>query len=149
LAAAPPGLGAVGGGALPPPGFGAGGLGARPGFAPTGGGLGLLATGGGGFEPIELAGREFTGVASEELPPVAGFFHGVFDPLAGAMPGNTDTGFADACAGTDLKDGGAAAAGLGAAGAGAGAGVGAGIGRRFGGGGGAAGAFGLGGTGSK
>jgi len=143
---ATPGLGPVGGGALPPPGLGAGGLGAMPGFAPTGGGFGLLAIGGGGFEPTVLGARELAGVVSDELLPTAGFFQGVFDPFTGAIPGNTDTGFADACAATGLR-GVAAGTDLGAAGAATGAG--AGTGRRPGGGGGAAGAFGFGGTGSR
>lgn len=149
--AAPPGLGAVGGGGLPPPGLGAGGFGDTPGFAASGGGFGLFAMGGGPLAPMELPGLELTGVVSVELPvdPPSGFFHGAANPLEGAIPGKTATGLADAFAAMDVLDALTigTAAGLGAVGAGAGAG--AGMGRRPGGGGGAAGAFGLGGTNSR
>lgn len=81
-----------------------GGFGGALGFAATGGGgFGLFATGGGGLLAIELDGLEPTGVLSDE--PLVGpgaFFHGVADPLDGAMPGKTDTGFADESATTDL-----------------------------------------------
>lgn len=112
----------------PPPGVGLGAegiagllptLGTTLGFAPTGGGLGLAATGGGGFDPIELDGREPAGELSLE----GAFFQGVAEPLAAAIPGNTETGFADAFAvtgatGVDLT-GGAFLGGGGGTGAGA------------------------------
>lgn len=98
LAAAGTG-GLAGAGLFPTGGFG------EAGFAATGGGLGLEATGGG---TLPLAG-------------VSDFFQGVVDPLAAAIPGNTDTGLANA-----------SAASVGAAGVGTG--------RVLGGGGGAAGA---------
>lgn len=102
---------------LPP----TGGFG-EAGFAATGGaGLGLEATGGGA---LTLAG----------VSEVPDFFQGAADPLAGTIPGNTDTGFADASAATDD------ARTFGA--------VGVGTGRVLGGGGGAAGVT-LGGTSSK
>jgi len=81
----------VGRGAVGIPGFPLG-----VGFAATtGAGLGLFATGGGGFAARELPGRELAG---ESLDAVGVFFHGVADPFAGAMPGNADTGLADASA---------------------------------------------------
>lgn len=121
------GLLAVGIGGLAAPGLAptAGGLGAA-GFPATGEGLGLDATGGG---TLPAAGAGFAAFEAGAL----GFFHGVADPFAGAIPGNTDTGFADASAVTGV------AATLG---------VGVGAGRVLGGGGGAAGAA-LGGTSSR
>ena len=83
------GLGAEGIAGLAPP---------TAGFAPGAGGLGLDATGGGGFGANELAGRELAGEASE-LEGV--FFHGAADPLAGPIPGKTETGLADASADVD------------------------------------------------
>ena len=81
------------------PGRGAAGIGGFPptaGFAPTAGGFGLAAAGGGGtLEANELEGRELAGESSE-LEGV--FFQGVADPLLGAIPGKTETGFADAFA---------------------------------------------------
>lgn len=67
----------------------------------TGGGatFGFVATGGGGFPPSELEGREFAGVASAE--PV-GFFQGVAEPFEGVRPGKTATGLALASAVTDF-----------------------------------------------
>lgn len=120
------GLGAEGTAGLPPT------LGAIPGFAPMGGvGLGLVATGGGGFEANELEGRELAG----ELLSLAGaFFQGVAEPLAAAMPGKTETGFAEGLAVT--------AEGVNLAAAGVGT-------LLRGGGGGAGGAAGCGGTSSK
>lgn len=91
LGAAPPlGLGALGIGGLPGT-FGA------PGFAPTGGGagFGFAAIGGGGFEASELEGR---GPAEELSEAEGAFFQGVADPLEAPIPGNTETGFADASA---------------------------------------------------
>jgi len=60
------------------------------GFFPTGG------AGGGGLAPAVLGGREFIGVATTEA--FGDFFHGAAVPLGGAIPGNTDTGFAEAFA---------------------------------------------------
>ena len=65
------------------------------GLAPIGGGFGLAATGGGGLEPIELGGRE---TAGEPLLLEAAFFQGAADPSLAAIPGNTETGFADGLA---------------------------------------------------
>lgn len=160
--AAPPGLGGAVGAGRGADGIGGfpGIFGAPPGFTPTGGagGFGLVATGGGGLLPIVLDGLESTGVLLVgELPPLVDrfFFHGVADPFEGAMPGNTDTGLADASAPTALK---AAADGVGlpdivgAAGAlGAAGAAGGGGGRRTagGGGGGTGAAFGFGGTSSR
>lgn len=108
------GLGAAG---LP-----TGGLGGAPGFAATGGGFGLFATGGGGPRAIELEGLELAGVLSvEPLVALGAFFHGVADPLDGAIPGKTDTGFADESAATDLIGTLATAVGAGGAGGAAGA----------------------------
>lgn len=138
-AAAAPGLGALGTGGFP------GGFGA-PGLAPTGGGagFGFVATGGGGLPPpTELLGRELAGLSWV----AAGFFHGVADPLDGAIPGNTETGFAEASAAIALTVGFGTVAGVGLVAAGA-AGAEGGR-RRLGGGGGAAGAFGFGGTNSR
>jgi len=87
------GLVAVGMGGLPGT-FGAVGLeatgGGGAGFFPTGG------AGGGGLVPAVLDGREFIGVGPAEATGV--FFHGATEPLDGAIPGNTDTGFAEAFA---------------------------------------------------
>lgn len=100
FAEAPPGFGAAGGreavGTVGLPGaFGAPGLLARGG----GPGLGFTA-GGGAFVARELVGLELAGVLPLEAPFVvaAVFFHGVAEPLEGAMPGNTATGFADGSA---------------------------------------------------
>ena len=52
---------------------------------------------------MELEGLEFAGVLSDEpLVAPGAFFHGVADPLADAIPGKTDTGFAEESATTDL-----------------------------------------------
>ena len=143
------GLGAVGIGGLPPTGLAAGGFGGAPGFAATGGGFGLFAIGG-GLAAKELAGLELAGVLPGEAFDVSNdFFHGVAEPLDGAIPGKTDTGLADESATTDftgtLTTAGAGI-GLGAMVATAGF---VGGGRRFGGGGGAEAAFGLGGASSR
>jgi len=61
------------------------------GFVPIGGGFGLAATGGGDLEVNELE-----GAVASELEGV--FFQGVADPLLPAIPGKTETGFADALA---------------------------------------------------
>ena len=141
------GLGAEGTGGFPPTvGLAPGGFGGAPGLAATGGGFGFAATGG-GLPAMELDGLELAGVLSNELSfEIAGvFFHGAADPLAAAMPGNTETGLADESADIALMPTfGIAGTALGAAGAGAEGG-----GRRFGGGGGPAAALGLGGTNSK
>lgn len=157
LAAAPPGLGGAAGvglgaegtGGFPPTiGFPPGGLGGAPGLAATGGGFGFAATGGGGLPAMELGGLELAGVLFEEPPfEAAGvFFHGAADPLAAAIPGNTETGLAEESADTALiptfETAGAALGAAGAADAEGG-------GRRFGGGGGAATALGFGGTNSR
>lgn len=98
----PPGRGAVGaGGGLVavgtgglPGSFGAAGLeatgGGGAGFFPTGG------AGGGGFAPTALVGRDATGVVPADASGV--LFHGAAVPLGGTIPGNTDTGLADASA---------------------------------------------------
>ena len=146
--APPPGLAAVDTGGLPPAGLATGGFGGAPGFAATGGGFGLFATGGGGLPPTELEGLELGGVLSDEplLAPGA-FFHGVADPLDGAIPGKTDTGLADESAVTDLIGALATEVGAGVGFGAMGVVVGAeGGGRRFGGGGGATAALGLRGT---
>jgi len=100
---------------------------------------------------IELEGLELAGVVSDEpLVAPGAFFHGVADPLDGAIPGKTDTGFADESAATGLIGTLAAEVGAGVdfSGVGAAASI-EGGGRRFGGGGGAAAALGLGGTSSR
>lgn len=95
-----------------------GGFGA-PGLAPTGGGLGFTASGGGGLFANELDGLEFAGEGSAE-----GFFHGVVVPFDGPIPGNTDTGLAEASAVTAIADGFGTVAGVGRAlGGGGGAGA--------------------------
>jgi len=92
------GLEAVGTGGLPgaafgaPVGFGATG-GGGAGFFPIGG------AGGGGFAPTVLDGRE--GVVPADR--ACGLFHGAAVPLDGAMPGKTDTGFAEAFAVMDCS----------------------------------------------
>jgi hypothetical protein len=149
--APPPGLAAVDTGGLPPAGLATGGFKGALGFAATRGGFGLFATGGGGLPPTELEGLELGGVLSDEPLFVPGaFFHGVADPLDGAIPGKTDTGLADEFAATDLIGTLAtevgAAVGFGAMEAAAGV---EGGGRRFGGGGGATAALGLRGTSSR
>jgi hypothetical protein len=84
------GLVALGTGGLPG-NFGAVGL-----EATGGGGAGFFPTGGGGgLAPAVLDGREFIGVGPAEA--TGAFFHGA-DPLDGTIPGNTDTGFAEASA---------------------------------------------------
>ena len=139
------GLEAVGTGGLPGT-FGPVGLeatgGGGAGFFPIGG------AGGGGLAPV-LGGREFMGVAPAEATDV--FFHGAAVPLDGAMPGNTDMGFAEAFAVRDctltLACCVGAAVGFGAT---TGAAGGAGGRRATGGGAGGAGAaFGFGGTSSR
>jgi hypothetical protein len=106
--AAPPGRGGaadVGRGAEGTGGF-PGALGA-PGFDATGGagGFVLAATGGGALpnvlEGLEGAGELFS-EAAFDVEAAAGFFHGAAEPLAGAIPGNTDTGLAEASAARDL-----------------------------------------------
>jgi hypothetical protein len=158
--ATPPGLGA-GGAAGGRDAVGTGGLpGALdvPGLLAIGGagGFGLFATGGGGgFPARELAGRELAGVLSLEDPLVAAgtvFFQGVAEPFAGAIPGKTDIGLAEASAATDFGN-------TFAAGAAEAAGAGGTTEARFtpapvpggggGGGGGATAAFGFGGTSSR
>lgn len=109
------------------------------GFAAIGGaGFGFAAIGGGGFEPTVLEGLEdpFESDTADGV-----FFQGVADPFAAAIPGNTDTGFADASAAIDLG-----MAALIAAGAGGG---GTALGARGGGGGGGAGAAASFGTSSR
>jgi len=106
------------------------------GFFPTGGG-------GGGLPPAVLDGREFTGVAPAEATGV--FFHGAAEPLDGAMPGNTDMGFAEASAARDCTLNLACAA----VGFGATTGAVGGAGGRRAAGGGAGAAFGFGGTRSR
>lgn len=90
------GIGGLGGG-LPPLGFDA-----------TGGGtgLGLVATGGGGFAPNELEGRELAGVLLDDplADTAAGFFQGAAEPFDGTRPGKTATGLADASAANDLTE---------------------------------------------
>ena len=98
--------------------------GPRPALGAIGGGFGLVATGGpGGFG---------TGDGLAELGSgVAGFFHGVAEPLEGTMPGKTETGLADAFAATELNDGFGAdglASGVGRGRAGGGGGAGAALG---------------------
>lgn len=93
----------TGGGAAAALGLEAVGIGGFPGtlgagLAPTTGGLGFAATGGGGLDASELEGLELAG---ESSVPEGVFFQGVAEPLEGAIPGNTDTGFADGLASTD------------------------------------------------
>jgi len=97
-----PGRGALGAGT----GLDAVGIGGFPGIfgavglvATGGGGAGFFPTGGGGgagFIPGVLDGRELAGV--EPVDAAGVFFHGAAAPLEGAIPGNTDTGFAEASA---------------------------------------------------
>lgn len=84
------GLVALGTGGLPG-NFGAVGL-----EATGGGGAGFFPTGGGGGLAPVLDGREFIGVGPAEA--TGAFFHGAAVPLDGTIPGNTDTGFAEAFA---------------------------------------------------
>jgi hypothetical protein len=56
----------------------------------------LFATGGAGFGFAAIGGAGFAPGAGEAEGVV--FFHGAADPFDGAIPGNTDTGFADASA---------------------------------------------------
>jgi hypothetical protein len=74
------------------PGAVAGGL--------AGTGLGLAATGG-GLPPKELVGLGFTSERSSAEDVDGVFFHGLAVPFEGAIPGKTDTGFAEASAVTD------------------------------------------------
>ena len=119
MAAAPPPDRGGGGFAAPAPGLGAEGTGGFPGifgggFAAIGGtGFGFAAIGGGGFEPTVLGGLEDP-FESETADGV--FFQGVADPFAAAIPGNTETGFADASAATDFGTAALTAAGAGAGG---------------------------------
>jgi hypothetical protein len=82
------GLGAAGIDGFPPT------LGVTPGLDAIGGvGLGLLTKGGGALADV---------VADTCDPSVeADFFQGAAVPLAGAIPGNTETGFAEASGVTD------------------------------------------------
>ena len=89
------GLDAVGTGGFP------GILGAVGLVATGGGGAGFFpigGAGGAGFAPAVLDGRELAGVVPVDAAGV--FFHGA-TPLEGPMPGNTDTGFAEASAARD------------------------------------------------
>jgi hypothetical protein len=153
LGLTPPGRGAVGAGG----GLVALGTGGLPGtFGPVlgleatgGGGAGFFPTGGaggGGLAPAVLDGREFTGVVPVEATGV--FFHGAAVPLDGAMPGNTDMGFAEAFAVRDCTLILACCVGA-AAGFGATTGAVGGAGGRRVAGGGASAAFGFGGTRSR
>jgi len=155
-----PGRGALGaGGGLEAVGTGGfpGALGAVVGLGATGGGgAGFFPTGGGGgggFAPTVLVGLEVAGVVPADR--ACGLFHGAAVPLDGAIPGKTDTGFAEASAVMDCTwilgcgVGTGAAVGFEAT---TGAAGGAGGRRAVGGGGGAgggAGAFGFGGTSSR
>jgi len=79
------GLAAAGIGGFPPT------LGVTLGLEPTGGvGLGLLVKGGGTLVDVVAVACELSVAALE-----ADFFQGVAVPLAGAIPGNTETGFAE------------------------------------------------------
>lgn len=90
LGTAAAGLDAVGTGGLP-------GIFGAVGFVATGGGgAGFFPTGGAGFAPAVLDGREFAGVVPVDTAGV--LFHDGAAPLEDAMPGNTDTGFAEASA---------------------------------------------------
>jgi len=66
-----------------------------PSLAATTGGLGFDVMGGGGLEAEELDGRELAGELSE-FEVAAFIFHGAAVPLPAAIPGNTDTGLAEA-----------------------------------------------------
>ena len=102
--------GGLGGAGVPAPlgflgtiGFTAatGGLGAppTPGLGARAGALGFGASGGGALPTPAGDWRPDTG--SEIAGEIAGFFHGVAEPLPGATPGNTDTGLAFAFAVSD------------------------------------------------
>jgi len=142
------GLVAVGTGGRPG-GFGGAGLeatgGGGAGFFPTGG------AGGGGFAPTALVGLEVAGVVPADTFSV--FFQGAAVPLGGAIPGNTDTGFAEASAVRDCTGILGCCCTCGAVGFGATAGAAGGARGRRGAGGGAGGgagaAFGFGGTSSR
>jgi len=102
------------------------------GFAPTTGGFGFgFGAGAGGFPPatVELGlddAAELSEPSSVEI--CCALFHGAALPFDAAMPGNTETGFAEASAVTDctamgvLGFGAATEAGAGAAAVAAGAG---------------------------
>jgi hypothetical protein len=102
---AAPGRGAVGaGGGLVAVGTSGlpGGLGAAGLEATGGGGAGFFPTGGAGggiFAPAVLDGRETVGVVPGDMSRV--LFHGAAVPFDGAIPGNTDIGFAEASAERD------------------------------------------------
>jgi len=142
------GLVAVGTGGRPGS-FGAAGLeatgGGGAGFFPTGG------AGGGGFAPTALVGLKVAGVGPADAFGV--LFHGAAVPLGGAIPGNTDTGFAEASAVRDCTGILGCCCVCGAVGFGATAGAAGGARGRRGAGGGAGGgagaAFGFGGTSSR
>jgi len=161
LGLAAPGRGALGaGGGLEAVGTGGlpGTFGAVVGLGATGGGgAGFFPTGragGGGFAPAVLDGLEIVGVVPADG--ACGLFHGAAVPLGGAMPGKTDTGFAEASAVMDcswtLGCGLGAGVGVGleaTTGAAGGAGGRRAVGGGGGGGGGAGAAFGFGGTSSR
>lgn len=77
-----------------------GGFGAppKPGLGASAGALGFGASGGALPTP---AGDWRPEIGSEVDRETAGFFHGVTEPLLGAIPGNTETGFALASAVSD------------------------------------------------
>jgi len=141
------GLVAVGMGGLPGS-FGAAGL-----EATGGGGAGFFPTGGGGgfTAPTALDGLDVAGVIPADASGV--LFHGAAVPLGGAIPGNTDTGFAEAFAVRDCTGILGCCCVCGALGFGVTAGAVGGAGGRRGAGGGAGGgagaAFGFGGTSSR
>jgi len=90
------------GGTFEPPGLGADGIGGfpgalgAPGFAAMGGAgaLGFDANGGGGLPPA-LGPRECAELFELLADTAGAFFHGVGPPFEAAIPGKTDTGFAD------------------------------------------------------
>lgn len=85
------GLGAATTGGFPPT------LGATLGLDPIGGeGLGLLVNDGGPLAEVLVDDCEPSAAAPE-----ADFFQGVANPFAGAMPGKTEIGFAEASGITD------------------------------------------------
>jgi hypothetical protein len=103
-----PGRGALGAGggleAVGTGGFLGAPFGAIAGFGATGGGgAGFFPIGGagGGFAPTVLDGREVVGVVPADR--ACGLFHGAAVPLDGAIPGKTDTGFAEAFAVMDCS----------------------------------------------